>query len=84
MLIETDFVPELESRLPLEVVLPESRWEAMARVASVPNLGRRSIGEPTQVGVEFCGLDLQSRSELRAYLAGCMDDGPVSFSPSGA
>ena len=82
MLIETDFVPELESRLPLEVLLPESRWEAMARVASVPNLGRRSIGEPTQVGVEFCGLDLRSRSELRAYLAGYMHDRPDSLPPS--
>jgi hypothetical protein len=83
MLIETDFVPELETRIPLEVLLPENRWAAVARVASVPNLGRRSIGEPTQVGVEFCGLDLQSRSKLRAYLADYMDDRPVSVPPAG-
>jgi len=78
MLIETDFVPELEARLPLEVLLPESPWEALARVVSVPNLGRRSIGEPTQIGVEFCGLDSESRSALKAYIAGYLDDTPTS------
>lgn len=83
MLIETDFVPELDSLLPLEVLLPESRWEAVARVASVPNLGRRSIGEPTQVGVEFCGLDRRRRSELRSYLEGYLGQGPAAEAPPG-
>jgi hypothetical protein len=78
MLIETDFVPELEARLPLEVMLPDSPWEALARVASVPNLGRRSIGELTQVGVEFCGLDAESRSALKTYIASFLDEAPSS------
>ena len=82
MLIETDFVPELEARLPLEVLLPDSPIEALARVASVPNLGRRARGEPTQIGVEFCGLDSQRRSELRAYLAGYMDEEPTVLPPA--
>jgi hypothetical protein len=78
MLIETDFVPELEARLPLDVSLPGSPWEALARIVSVPNLGRRSIGELTQVGVEFCGLDSESRSALKAYIAGHLDDAPTT------
>lgn len=82
MLIETDFVPELEARLPLEVLLPDSPIEALARVASVPNLGQRARGEPTQIGVEFCGLDSQRRSELRAYLAGYMDEEPTVPPPA--
>ena len=83
MLIETDFVPQLESLLPLEVLLPERRWEAVARVASVPNLGRRSIGEPAQVGVEFRGLDRHSRSELRSYLESCLGKAPAAEVPPG-
>lgn len=82
MLIETDFVPELEARLPLEVLLPDSPIEALARVASVPNLGQRARGEPTQIGVEFCGLDSQRRSELRAYLAGYIDEEPTVPPPA--
>lgn len=77
MLIETDFVPELEARLPLEVLLPGNPWEALARVVSVPNLGRRSIGELTQVGLEFSGLDSDSRSALKAYIAGYLEDSPT-------
>jgi hypothetical protein len=83
MLIETDFVPGLESLLPLEVLLPESRWEAVVRVASVPNLGRRSIGEPIHVGVEFCGLDRHSRSQLRSYLERHWERGPAAEAPPG-
>ena len=78
MLIETDFVPELEARLPLEVMLRNSPWKALARVASVPNLGRRAIGELTQVGVEFYGLDSESRAALKAYIAGFLDDAPTT------
>jgi len=78
MLIETEFVPNLETRLPLEVSLPDSPWAALARVVSVPNLGRRSIGELTQVGVEFCGLDSDSRSALKAYIASFLDDAPTA------
>jgi len=78
MLIETDFVPELEARLPLEVMLPDSQWEALVRVASVPCLGRRSTGELTQIGVEFCGLDPESRSALQAYIAGFLEEAPAA------
>jgi hypothetical protein len=78
MLIETDFVPELEARLPLEVMLPDSQWEALVRVASVPCLGRRSTGELTQIGVEFCGLDPESRSALQAYIAGYLEEAPAA------
>lgn len=76
MLIETDFVPELESRLPVEIMLPDNPWATLARVASVPYLGRRSTGELTQIGVEFCELDADRRAALESYIAGYLDEPP--------
>lgn len=78
MLIETDFVPELEARLPLRVALQKGPWKALARVASVPYLGRRSTGELTQIGLEFCDLTAEKRSALQAYIASHLDEAPAA------
>jgi hypothetical protein len=83
MLIETDFVPELESRLPLEVLLPGRPWEALVRVASIPSLGRRSSGELAQVGLEFWDLDTESRRTLKTYIASHLEEAPTTSQPPG-
>jgi hypothetical protein len=45
-------------------------------VASVPSLGRRSTGELTQIGVEFCDLDADRRAALESYIASYLDEAP--------
>ena len=70
LLIETDFEPELDASFDLRIQLGQKRWGTRARVASIPRVGRRSEGELTQVGLEFCHLDPGSISQLSSFIEG--------------
>lgn len=75
MLIETDFVPDLDARLEIRMSLQAKLLATLGRIASVPSLGRRAAGELTQVGVEFCDLSQARLGVLQSYLAAYLDDG---------
>lgn len=68
LLIETDFQPDVDARFDLQIQLGARRWATRARVASIPSVGRRSAGELTQVGLEFCDLDSNRASQLASFI----------------
>lgn len=77
MLIETDFVPDLEARLEIRMHLEAQLLATLGRIASVPSLGRRSAGELTQVGIEFCDLSQARLGVLQRYLAAYLQEDPL-------
>lgn len=68
LLIETDFEPQIDERFDLQIQLGARRWATRARVASIPLIGRKSEGELTQVGLEFCELDSTRKSQLASFI----------------
>jgi c-di-GMP-binding flagellar brake protein YcgR len=76
LLIETDYEPDLDSRFDLQIQLGSRRWASRARVASIPQLGRRSEGLLTQIGLEFCDLEPDERSHLRSFIDLRLRDAP--------
>lgn len=68
MLIETEFNPELDALFEMHVELGRLIWDTRARVASLPRVGRRSLGELNQIGMEFADLEPAQVAVLEKYI----------------
>lgn len=68
VLIETEFEPELDASFEVQIQLGRQLWGSLARVASIPRVGRKSENLPTQIGLEFRDLDPERLSQLRSFI----------------